>query len=337
MEKVSNRIKVVGFIMTCFMVFYHCGDYDNSLAINSIDSWFNTELNHLFSIMGGIVMAWFFTVTGFLLMYGLTFDNYPQKIKRRCFSLLIPYVLWQILIALHNIVLAHARYSIKDFLYQNFALVMWPFDGALWYVYAVFLLAILSPILLLIFRNKNIGFIFLICIVLFIQYRGNITNTTFQAVTNYGYIPNVLFYLPAFLIGAFYGKFFNELNSTDSLKYALLLLFTSRLLFFADFSSVALLILPILGIYLIPTITKVSNLNIYKLTFLIYALHQTIIGDLQSRILSILGLITHSAFCMNLFSRISILIIDIILSAVIYIVLRKICPLFLKLLTGGRI
>lgn len=249
----------------------------------------------------------------------------------------IPYVLWQAIITLHNIILFHASYSIMDFFYQNFALVRWPTAGALWYVYIVFLLAIFSPILLIIFKNKNVVFFILICIISFIQYRENIANISFQAIIKYGYIPNVLSYLPAYLIGAFYGKFFDELNNADSLKYALLLLFTSRLLFFSDFGSVALLILPILGIYLIPDITKANDLNIYKLTFLIYALHHTIIVDFRSRILYFGGLIIHSAVCMNLLSRFSILIINIILSAIIYIVLRKLCPLLLKLLTGGRI
>ncbi|MBR5410199.1 MAG: acyltransferase [Clostridia bacterium] len=337
MEQISKKIRVIGFIMTCFMVFYHCGDYDNSLAVNSIDSWFNTGFNHVFSIMGRIIMAWFFTVTGFLLMHGLSFANYPKKMKRRCFSLLIPYVLWQVIITIKQIIVNHAAFSLKGFLYQNFALVKWPSDGALWYVYAVFILAVFAPILLVLFKNRNVGFILLICIVAAIQFRGSITNATFQAIINYGLLPNILSYLPAYLIGAFYGKFYDELKAADSLKYVLLLLFVSRLLFFADFSLIAVLIMPILGIYLFPNINRFADLKIYKLTFLMYALHQPIIVDFRPHILNVMGLIIRPAVCMNLFNRIAILMIDIMFAAVIYIVFKKVCPFILKLLTGGRI
>lgn len=100
MEQVSKKIKVLGFLMTCFMVFYHCGKFDDSLAINSVDLFFNAILNRLFSGMGTVVMAWFFTISGFLLLKDLSYQNYLYKIKRRVFSLLIPYIVWQIIIAI---------------------------------------------------------------------------------------------------------------------------------------------------------------------------------------------------------------------------------------------
>ena len=337
MEQLSKKIKVIGFIMTCFMVFYHSGNYDNSLAINSFDSWCNTAFNYIFSTMGGVVMSWFFTVTGFLLFYGLSFATYAGKIKRRCFSLLIPYIIWQFLIAFLNMSFSRSQYSIKGFLYQNFALVQWPCDGPLWYMYAVFLLAILSVILIPCFKNRNVGFIVIIILIIFIQYRENITNNMFQAIINHGYIPNILFYLPAYLVGTFYGRFYEELRNEEALRYVFCILFASYLLYGVNWGSIALLMLPILGLYLIPNPRISTSLSIFKLTFLIYALHLPVISLLRPSLLNLISLFMNSAFLINALSHIFILLADIVISAIIYFCLKRICPLLLTLLTGGRI
>lgn len=87
--------------MTCVMVAYHCGSPDN--PINTFDFKWNNFISSVFNSLATLAMSYFFTVTGFLLFYSLSLKNYVLKIKKRIFSLLTPYLVWQVLIVIKTI------------------------------------------------------------------------------------------------------------------------------------------------------------------------------------------------------------------------------------------
>ena len=125
-NEMSSRIRIVGFFMTCAMVFYHCPVLDASYSIGVIDTKVNEFISYMFTTMGGLVMSYFFAVTGFLLFHGLSFQNYFMKMKRRIFSLLIPYILWQCIITILNVCQQQYVFSLNDFLSRTFGFLMWP-------------------------------------------------------------------------------------------------------------------------------------------------------------------------------------------------------------------
>ncbi|WP_373599797.1 acyltransferase family protein [Paraclostridium bifermentans] len=338
-QKLSEKIKILGFLMTCFMIFYHCGALDNSYALNATDAAFNTFLSNIFDVMGVFVMSHFFAVTGFLLFRNLNLKNYPTKIKRRVFSLLIPYVTWQVIITLKLVLQGQYIFSLKDFLYKTFYLVMWPSDGAMWYVYAVFLLALVSPIFLLIFKNKNIGWGLVVVIIIFLSAQRNITNEMFVRIVNHGYVGNILFYFPSYLVGAFYGKFYDELHQENRLVYIFSVLFIAFLLegtFPGFLSNTTIKLMPIMGLFLLPVIPSLKDKWVYRLTFLMYAMHQPLIDDIRWRIYDFYEYISIPVSVSNILTRVIILISVIILSTIIYVILNKFAPKALTALTGGR-
>ncbi len=326
--------------MTCFMVFYHTGGPEGSLAINTFDANLNGFLSRFFDAMGTIVMSYFFAVTGFLLFNNLTFSSYKRKIHKRIFSLLVPYILWQIIIVIKLIIQGNYNFSLVPFLKQTFLFMAWPIDGALWYVYAVFIIAVLSPILLLFFKNKRIGFGALVIIFILLNARGTFTNPYIVKIITWGYIGNVLFYLPAFLTGAFYGKFHDEIKEEHSLIYIILILFAAFCIegtWGQVMSSTLMLMLPILLLFQLPIVPKLINLNVYKLTFLIYAIHQPLIGDIKDPIYRFYTHFRIPVSLDNILIRLTILFTDIAIVALIRVILCKICPKLLKLLCGGRV
>lgn len=338
-QKVSERIKILGFVMTCFMVFYHCAASDASSAVNAIDGSFNRLISYDFDKMGVLVMSHFFAVTGFLLFNNLNMKNYPKKIKRRVFSLLIPYVTWQVIIAIKLVLQGKYIFSLKDYLYTTFGLVAWPLDGAMWYVYAIFLLALLSPIFLLIFKNEKVGWSIVLILIIFWATRWKIHNPQFLKVFGYGYVANICSYLPSYIVGAFFGKFYSQLNEQKSLAYILSILFMAFLLqgAFPDFLyDITIRMMPILALALLPVVSSVKDVWVYKLTFLMYAMHQPLIGDIKPHIYNLYARVSIPASVSNVLTRIIILSIDICLSAVIYVVLKKFAPKVLNTLTGGR-
>ncbi len=324
--------------MTCFMVIYHSnGVIPSPETFGRLDENLSSLLIYAFSAIGKLVMSWFFTVTGFLLFRDLTFENYFKKIKRRVSSLLIPYVVWQCITAA---VLAFVgnKPSLTDFLKSTFALSHFPPDGALWYLYAVFLMALLSPILLLVFKNKKVGW-FLIVFLLLIKEYLTVRNNYFADIFSYGLIPNILYYLPSYLIGSFYGKFSADATDHSTLSYSVLLLLISFLLngiFPGYFEVIAIQLIPILILFFSSDIPLLHDRKVYNFSFLIYALHQPVLSFI-SRILQKTDLsVPLPATLYLICSRSAVLLCIIGIAAIIYCIFHRKGRFVLKVLTGGR-
>lgn len=338
-EKIlSEKIKTVGFIMTCFIVFYHCNIPKIFYTNNIFDNQINIFLFSFFEQMGIFAMSFFFAVTGFLLFNNLNKKNYYLKIKRRIFSLLIPYILWQVIFTIVKLIL-YKKFSLLNFLYSTFCFVQWPIDGALWYVYAVFILAIFSPLLLLVFNNKFIGCVFILIVILLLYISKSTKIQLFYNIISYGYIPNILYYLPSYIIGCFYGRFYNELNKENYLIYIFLILFIIFLLdknFEGILNETVIKIIPIAILFLLPTIPFFKDKKIYRLNFLIYAIHQPFILVITQYINIFYRFKVIPISIMNISIRVMILAFIILIADIIYFTLNKLHPRILKLLTGGR-
>lgn len=336
-ESTSNRIRYTGFFMTVFMVCYHCPTFELAEPWGHLDSTLTFLVSYVFNTMGVLVMSWFFMITGFLLFNNLNFSNYCVKIKKRVFSLLIPYLAWQCLIAVKLLVQKKEEFSLLDFLRRIVAFEVWPFDGALWYVYAVFILAVFSPILLLLFKNKYLGGGFVLVSSVLLQYV--IDRRLFSSITDYGYIGNICSYFPSYLIGAFYGRFSKQFTTSDSLIYAFFMIFVAFLLegWLPGFTYKILVRMMPLGIlYLIPEIPKLKDKSIYKLSFLIYAVHQPLIADLWPIIQNVYLHISLPTILYTIFTRVIVLFFAVLIALVIRLPLKKYAPGILNILTGGR-
>lgn len=116
-KEISDRIKIIGFLMTCVIAAYHCGTPKD--PINAFDMKWNTFIGYTFESVAALAMSYFFMVTGFLLFYDLSFKNYFEKIRKRLYSLLLPYLLWQIIIMLKIVIMGGAGLDIKNVLRAN--------------------------------------------------------------------------------------------------------------------------------------------------------------------------------------------------------------------------
>lgn len=215
---VSQRIKVLGFIFTCIIVMYHCKFPLTPVGL--FDERCNTDLVRIFEQLAALAMSYFFTVTGYLLFYHFSY----LKIKKRVFTLLIPYLAWQFIVILLRSFRGTA-YTLRDLVHSIFLFETFPPNGPLWYMYAVFVLAFFSPILFIIFRSKRIGWGVLILFIILIQ-RLRMTQTGILGeLCNYGYIENTMAYLPSYLIGAYFGIHADDFSSKEILFCALTLFF----------------------------------------------------------------------------------------------------------------
>ena len=355
-NEISSKITILSFFMTCAMVCYHCKGLGSAQAMGFFDSKVNSSIESLFDQMGYIVMCYFFTVTGYLLFSNYRTKDYPAKINRRLRSLLIPYILWQCIAVLIDILQKQYTFSLPDFLSRTVGLAQWPQNGALWYVYAIFLLALFSPILHLLFKNKRVALLSVIFITVLIEgidylshpyitdffghgIMANILRSIVKFL-NYGVIPNILYYLPCYLLGCYCGRFMDEIPTKETLLCIFTVLFISLALngtFPGFFFETALKSLPLLGLLALPVIPSLQGKKIYGLSFLIYAIHQPLIADLRERIYTgLLMPLTVPVSMQSILIRAFILAITIALAACIYLILNRYSPKLLRIITGGR-
>lgn len=338
-KRISSNIKIFSFVVSCFMVLFHAGMYDNSNAVNQFDRKLSELINYDYKLMAFFGLSFFFSVTGFLLFYGLNYRNYLKKIERRVHSLLIPYLIWQALVLIKDLCIGR-RYEILDVLLRTFGLELWPLNGPLWYVYVVFLLALLlSPVLLLMFSSKRSAWISTFAMLILIRFLKQTSIEPVRIVVSYGLFSRILTYLPAYMIGAYYGRFYEKNKMPESMVYSLTVVLFAYLLDFkisGFFTDMIVMTLPMVLIFIFPSIPKLENRKIYGYTFLIYALHHPFIVDLKGYIDEGMALIPIPVTILNIFEHMLILAVSVLLAAGLSKLLEKLSPKILAVITGGR-
>ena len=338
-KRISSNIKIFSFVVSCFMVLFHAGMYDNSNAVNQFDRELSELINYDYKLLAFFGLSFFFSVTGFLLFYGLNYRNYLKKIERRVHSLLIPYLIWQALVLIKDLCIGR-RYEILDVLLRTFGLELWPLNGPLWYVYVVFLLALLlSPVLLLMFSSKRSAWISTFAMLILIRFLKQTSIEPVRIVVSYGLFSRILTYLPAYMIGAYYGRFYEKNRMPESIVYSLAVVLFAYLLDFkisGFFTDMVVMTLPMVLIFIFPSIPKLENRKIYDYTFLIYALHHPFIVDLKGFIDEGLAWIPIPVTILNIFEHLLILAASVLLAAGLSKLLEKLSPKILAVITGGR-
>lgn len=331
-QNVRDRISILNFLFMLDVLLYHIGVTDSALAMGSADSfWYYFDAN-IVKWMSGLCMSFFFGVTGFLLFYRLDFGNLGGKLRKRAVSLLVPYLLWQGIYLLKAF-LQGQPWTLQEIVRKVFLMEMWPPVGALWYLYAVFLLALLSPVLLLLFRNRRVGFAAVLVLLVGIEFLYH------RPMSGGSYVGNLLMHLPAYLFGAYLGHFCNEMEDRDRFLFFVTVVFFGMFLetVFPDLSIGMLMeTVPLALIWLFPVKEWMKNRSVYKLSFLMLATHQSVISLVVYRTQTLAWRIIPSAVLSTLAGQIVGIAACIAVAALIHAVMQRFTPKTLKLLTGGR-
>lgn len=320
--------------MTFVIVMYHTGAPGADLALNEFDAKWNDIFSKCFDTLAELAMSWFFATSGFLLFLNLKRKNFTVKIKKRIYSLLLPYFLWQMIAVIKGLLKGYS-YDFKAVIKTIFLFDRWPPDGALWYLYAIFFMALISPIILFIFKKKNLAYVVIVLSII-LMYRMSIGES---ALMSYGYFYNIMTYAPAYVIGCFYGHFAEEMNGLGELKYVVGIIVIALLvdkLYVGFLMKTVIRMLPVIFLYEVPVVRMKYDTVLLKHSFLMYALHQILIGEYREQIHMALGKVIDHICIVNVAGRIISLVIVICVAYVLHWILERICPKLLKALTGGR-
>lgn len=331
-QSVRKRIPILSFLFMLDVLLYHIGVADRTLAVSGADRWLYYFDVNAVKWMSGLCMSFFFGLTGFLLFYRLGFSNLGTKLKKRVMTLLVPYLLWQGIYLLKSI-LQGQGWPLDEIIRKVFLMEMWPPVGALWYLYAVFLLALLSPVLLILLRNRKLGFLAVLVLVMAVQYYFR------RPGMGTRYVGNMLMHLPAYLFGAYLGHFCDEMTDQDRFLFLVSMIFFGIFLenVYPDFAvGILMETLPLSLLWLFPVRPWMEGKGIYKLSFLMLATHQSVISAVVYRVRAATEALVPSAALSTLAGQTVGLAACIGTAALIAAVMRRFTPKTLKLLTGGR-
>ena len=256
-ELLSKTISYLRFPLTIGVVFIHF-NLSNGLGIRGVlyglnnPEWYYCIIHLVSDVLSRIGVPLFFLISGFLFFYRKGFDGniYKQKLKTRAKTLLVPFLLWNVIAIIWYLKCfipglssfyrpVEIQISFTRILSTFFcntgnngiiitaassgpALGVYPIDVPLWYVRDLMVMIILTPILYFLIDKVKQWFIVIIGLLWF-------TSTIYLPKDNLIYLYLEMFITAAFFFswGAFYS--INKKNFVLCFRGNQILLALSRL------------------------------------------------------------------------------------------------------------
>ena len=315
-----DNIKYLHFYMALIIVMYHVGVIMDGKS-SKMDMYLTIQLSNLFEFLANIAMSYFFFVSGYLLFKTLEIFNYVDKVKRRLKTLLAPYIGWNLIVFLMKCIVGKESIFSAG---KMFDIRYYPPDGPLWYMYCIFLLALISPIFLSVVRKNNIFIIALFSICCnFLLHRFSF---------NDGYAVNLLHFFPIWLLGGVISK--NDMNR----KKLIALIMVTCFSFKGGIYNYLLFIVQIIIILLLLSLKiedEKKNTHIYKWNFLIYVIHGPIIEVGGRYVKTLFMYLCGSTFISSVLCKLFFTCCCLLLCWLFYFVFRK-HKTVIKVLTCNR-
>lgn len=334
----SYKITWMTFICNVIILFHHANlktYFSNKYTLSS------AIVMDFFSALSVIAMTWFFFITGYLFYRNLEYDKIPLKWKSRVKSLVIPYIIWNTISVIlellkgsnifHGGLLNFIRYNYIYFNQTGSA------NGPLWYVFRIIEFTAIAFLFLLVIKKKYAFFVVEILIV------------GYNIIGKVDYF-DFSYFLPIYLMGGylahFHSDFFESKLAQENSKYknrvvpiiliAVIISVLTKALGDYDLEKMAVLILSLRYIVLLPILFSLFYLTDIKAPskfiksggMLLYCAH-----DILYRI----GRNILKLFDLGMIASWSLLIIfAFIVCYFAWYIMRNYMPNMLKLLVGGR-
>lgn len=361
-ELLSKTISYLRFPLIVGVVFVH-----NKMEVIDIQGikvhydawpWLTYTMEFFSSILPAICVPLFFFFSGFLFFNNTIFDKevYTKKLKRRCRTLLIPYLIWNYFGFIILLVQMHPRFEslfplLKDYRIDcsEFLSYFWmkelpmdppgeramPINYPLWFIRDLMLLILASPIIYWLIKKLKIIFIVVMGI------------TWFWGIAKYIGLPGLshqsIFFFP---LGAYFS--INHINFVELFKKAKWTPFIYIIFAIADFvitnqpyndwfHKIGIIMGMIMVIYIASELISNQKAQTSKFlsdaSFFVFAFH----GLILTKYTKVIIMLFHpQSPYIILFIYFFVPITTILVSLALYKLLNMWLPSIAKIVTGGR-
>ncbi len=345
-RKDSQALNLTRALLLIGVVFIHSRPYIEN--IDEMTGWGYT-------VVGAIAELWkvcvpgYFIISGFLFFYNmpqLEWYKYRQKLKSRIYTLLIPYLLWNIIKIIITFVIAFVTHGDVQGIYvdghlhvlsllKSLWLAQYPFPTyiPLWFVRNLMCFVLLSPIIYLLVKNKWIGGVICIICLIYDDYPYWLMGIDFYIVGAYISLHRGMFKMfhlvdyRMWLVGYIALALWHYFGFDDEWWHIIVfkLLVACGVLFYWQWA------------YRISAMREsklTSILNPFiKGAFFIYCAHGLITYPVHSLVERVISPFTSVGYLCDYFI---VWTVVIILTFILYLLMKKFTPRLLAVLSGNR-
>lgn len=201
-KQFSRKIIFFNFFYSLVMIGYHANatvHFANVVSTGSAADVIMSGIDRIFTQQSGTYF--FMLLSAFLLYRDLTPDQALRKVQRRIKTLLVPWLLWNLigLAANHPFDL-----TIKE-IFSNY--FMSRFCEQLWFVEALLLFLVLLPVFMRLLKVRFLGeiVVVLLFVLEYLGYPGIRMLPVFPSERAFGEVMRMLAHLPVYSLGAYLG------------------------------------------------------------------------------------------------------------------------------------
>ena len=373
-ELLSKTISFLRFPLTVGVVFIHFSLH-KGFEIHGVThglgnpDWFFYIVNLISQVLARVCVPLFFIISGYLFFYHCDFNSqvYKKKLKSRAKTLLVPYILWNIIAILWQMkfmipaVAQFYRPVEMDLSFQRiintffcttdnqgifvgpipteFDTETYPIDGPLWYIRDLMLLVILSPLIHWLVKKIKIllpvilGTAWLASPVLFPHggYLGMLVTASF--FFSWGAYMSIT--KTNFVLAFRRFKYLPLLYLVIALLDAYVRLKAPNMYLHRAGVIIGVVSTVVVASYLIEKNKVKVSQTLANCSFIIFASHGIYIGDVGKLLFTMLHIPENNPFCM-LALYLFVPAFCVMPGIALYILLKKYAHTVLKLLNGGR-
>lgn len=353
MEQTKNKSNVdfwqtktiVTYFLSVLVFFIHIStfsNYSNEGLIGKLNGLFSIALT---DVLTPIAVPLFFILSGATMFRNFTKENYVRKLKSRIQTLVIPYLLWNIVGLIFSLITSYtfissyfigrARFEVN---LENVLLAIFHHgcNGPFWFIFNLIIFSVCAPLISFLINRRWSGLLFIFILMVANEYGLGLPETVFYSRLS------LIFYV----IGCVIGKhFFNEFSKGDK-KHVftwatvfLLLVFFYIIRGIAGFAIPSYVIVVLLTLYAIAFWNIMVELCANRIiryrsfmenSFAVYALHVNV----SAIITKVIYLILPKNNLFAIFNFVVTVILTLVVIQIICQMLKRYAPVIYCTLMG---
>lgn len=329
----SNKIAYVSFLMAFSIIVHHA----YNVNVYNLTGFF-AQFEDTILIICEASVSLFFIISAFLFYYNLDETNILRKCKSRIFSLIIPYLAWNLIGYLYYQILSlfpalsqHFGGTIETFsLIGMFkAMIIGNYNLVTWFLRSLIIYTFLLPWIYKIYKTK-IGSLLLLLISIFLGHFFGEYSDTLAYLTYYCIGIIIAFHFKQFI----YTRY-NKKTTLTSLLAIIVIQFIHRILNIPDRCALRIIIYSLYAIllWIVYDFLAIEKEPAWwvKISFISYVSHEMILEPIEKIIFLTLGNNLLGAIIDYIFAPIFTMTIIIFFSYIL-----KNIPILWKILSGNR-
>ncbi len=333
-----NKVSWYNFILCMLVVCIHS---QNMYIFTNNVPWINTIITFFIERIAICAVAGFFLCSSFLFYRNLTWKNMIEKLKRRINTLVIPFLMWNLIYYLIHFTARKIPYlgglfgcqiplNIQEILHSIF---LYKYNPVFWFMMYLIIFSYLSPLIYLLLKQKWVG-LFIVIVTCYLSF------TSALAPFIHPKILDLFNWSICYLVGAYSGLHLQNVCMTKQKKFALFSSFLVAIVcFYFAFiveNSAWIMSYRIFGAMVIWYLLWILNIpkvqHWMQNTFFIYAIHQIVALFLNKIGCIVLGTSMYAGGIVFLLIPLFILL----LSNVFERISSRFFPHIWSILSGGR-